>query len=374
MSLVDRHILERKAILLFYKEWERDKFVRYDRYLKRAVRPLYNMMHRHQKKTGFLVWFELLKRALEQQGWTVRVNDFASARKYSDYPVGLFGYPVLLEGWSSPNPAILGPGLFDHPKLAPRLMEDPRFHIYLLTCPWVYDMFYPYYGAKCAQWHAGIDPAQWPDTAGRAKDIDFLIYDKIRWNRGQLHDAILKPIQRLLEERGFRVETVCYTRYDHATYRRLLERSRAMVFLCEHETQGLAYQEAMASNVPILAWDNGSWLDPLWQRFSKRMIPASSVPYFSTDCGERFADWTEFEPALDRFVERMPSLTPRQYVCENLSMKQSAETYADYYFSLLGNTGQRRLSHRHRDASFDPAFVSGGGQNQPSAGCETTFI
>jgi hypothetical protein len=98
----------------------------------------------------------------------------------------------------------------------------------------------------------------------------------------------------------------------------------------------------MASNIPILAWDNGYWLDPLWRQVSKTMIPASSVPYFSSDCGERFADWAGFEPALDRFIDRLPHLQPRKYVCENLSMKRSAEIYADHYFSLLNS--QRDLA------------------------------
>jgi hypothetical protein len=50
---------------------------------------------------------------------------------------------------------------------------------------------------------------------------------------------------------------VRYKFHDHYSYRRLLQRSRALVFLCEHETQAIAYQEALASNVPVLAWDNG---------------------------------------------------------------------------------------------------------------------
>jgi hypothetical protein len=340
MTSIAQHILDRKTILLFYKEWERDKFIKYDRYLKRVVRPLYNALHSRQKKTGFGVCLELLKRALEQEGWLVRVNDYASARRYPDYPVGLVGYPILLDGWRLPNPAVLGPGLYDHPMLAPRLMEDPRFRLYLVHSQWMYEMCHPFYGDACAKWYAGIDPAQWPDSAGSAKDIDFLIYDKIRWDHDRLEATLLKPIEQSLQRRGFRTEIVRYKFYDHATYQQLLQRSRAMVFLCEHETQGFAYQEAMASNVPILAWDNGYWLDPLWKRYSATMIPASSVPFFSPACGERFADGAAFAPALERFIARMPELTPRQYVCEHLSMRRSAEIYANYYFSLL-NRGPR---------------------------------
>ena len=155
------------------------------------------------------------------------------------------------------------------------------------------------------------------------------------WNRDHSEASLLKPVQDLLQARGFRLATLRYMFYDHATYRRLLERSRAMVFLCEHETQGIAYQEAMASNVPILAWDNGYWLDPLAHRFEKEMVPASSVPFFSADCGERFADWPGFAPALERFLARLPDLKPRQYVREHLSLERSAQIYARHYFSLL---------------------------------------
>jgi glycosyltransferase involved in cell wall biosynthesis len=116
----------------------------------------------------------------------------------------------------------------------------------------------------------------------------------------------------------------------------MLRRSRAMLFLCEHETQGLAYQEALASNVPVLAWDNGFWLDPLWRRVGERMIPASSVPFFSAQCGERFADLDGFEPALRRFLARLPEMQPRTYVTEHLSMRQSAQIYAREYMALIG--------------------------------------
>src|SRR5262249_429032 len=153
--------------------------------------------------------------------------------------------------------------LYDHPLLAPRLMEDPRFKTYLVLAQWTYDMFRPVYGEACICWHAGIDTEMWKDMSAEPKDIDFLIYDKIRWNQDRLAAELLEPARRSLEARGLRTQVVRYKYHDHFTYRRLLARSRAMLFLCEHETQGLAYQEALASNVPVLAWDNGFWLDPL---------------------------------------------------------------------------------------------------------------
>jgi glycosyltransferase involved in cell wall biosynthesis len=326
---------ERKLILLFYREAETDKYFKYDRYLKRILRPLYERTHRRQKKTGFAVSFDLLKRALRHQGFDVRVNDYRLARKYPKHPVGLVGYPVLLENWGLPNPALLGPSLYDHPMLAPRLMEDERFKTYLVLAQWTRDMFEPVYGDACVRWHAGIDTQFWADTSEHHKDIDFLIYDKIRWDHDRLCAELLEPIERSLAARGMRTLLLRYKYHDHATYRHALARSRAMLFLCEHETQGLAYQEALASNVPVLAWDNGYWQDPLWREVSDEMIPASSVPFFSPECGGRFRDIGDFEAALSRFLKELPGMRPRDYVINNLSMRQSAEIYARNYFKLL---------------------------------------
>ena len=49
-----------------------------------------------------------------------------------------------------------------------------------------------------------------------------------------------------------------------------------------------AYQEALASNLPVLAWDQGEWLDPARPRYSDAPVAATSVPYFSEACGLRF--------------------------------------------------------------------------------------
>jgi hypothetical protein len=335
---------ERSPILLFYREFEQDKFIKYDRYLKRIVRPVYNLTHHRQKKTGFAVSFELMVRALRNQGWTVRINDRAYARRNPAYPVGLVGFPILLHGWDLPNPAILGPSLYDHPMLAPNLMKDPRFQIYLVLGKWTYDMFQPIYGNTCVSWHAGIDVEEWGDARLHPKDIDFLIYDKIRWEHEKHTAELIEPICQELEARGSRFEFIRYKKHDHLTYRRLLQRSRSMIFLCEHETQGLAYQEALACNVPVLAWDNGYWLDPLWQKLCTNKVPASSVPYFSDQCGERFRNIAEFSNALDRFLERLSSRRPREYVVAHLSMVESARIYASAYFSLLTHRCERRPS------------------------------
>jgi hypothetical protein len=320
-----------RTVLLFFRDFESDRFVPGDRYLKRLVRPVYNLFNRRQKVTGFQMAFRLLVEALRRAGYDVRTNDYAAARRNPRHPVGLFGYPHLLEGWNLPNPAVLGPGLYDHPSLAPRLMEDERNRFYLVCSEWMRHMFGRHYGDSCVVWFNGIDAASWPDTRGHAKDVDVLVYDKIRWNRDHYEPALLDPVMESLARRGLRVETLRYKLYDHATYRDLLSRSRSMLFLCEHETQGLAYQEALASGVPVLAWDNGYWLDPNRADFEPDPVPASSIPYFSPECGDRFRDFSEFDAAFDRFWPRLAEYDPRAYVERELSLERSADLYMTYY-------------------------------------------
>ncbi len=170
------------------------------------------------------------------------------------------------------------------------------------------------------------------------KKVDCLIYDKIRWNQDHYKRSLVEPIVAGLNNRGISHHTIKYGHHDHKTYREKLRTSHFMLFLCEHETQGMAYQEAMACNLPILAWDNGFWLDPNRKTYTKEGVPASSVPFFSPECGERFRESGDFLEVLDRFLERLNAYAPRRYVQQALSLHESAATYLKYYLSLAEAT------------------------------------
>ncbi len=331
--------LERDRVaLLFYEDFDRDRVVRGDRHVVRAARSLVRATRRKQKTTGFRVAYEALVHALTNDGWRVVENDHALARANPHYPVGVAGYTHVLDRWALPNPAVLGPGLFDHPKLRPDLMRDPRFVRYIVPCGWMMELFAKTYGDRCGVWFAGLDLDAWPDLSAGPKDLDFIVYDKLRWDVEPMRAKLRTPIEEELDRRGLRWERLVYRHYDHAQYRALLRRARGLIFLCEHETQGLAYQEAMTANVPVLAWDSGVWHDPLRFEFGDDVVPASSVPYFADGItGERFRDAGGFSSALDRFLAHRGgqaergTFRPRAWVDEHLSLAASARAYAALY-------------------------------------------
>jgi hypothetical protein len=328
-----------RDVLLFFEDRDRDTFLQGDRRLRRYLRKVVSPLRPNkQQVSGFEMSFILLKRALRAMGRTVHVNDFALARRNPLFPVGICGYSHILDRWWLPNPAVLGPGLIDHPKQRPALMRDPRFRSYLVLCDWMKDLFREYGSDMLDLWFGGIDLKQWPDLSSKPKDVDVLVYDKIRWNRDTLVPNLRAPLLAELTRRGLSYEIVQYGHYTHAQYHKLLRRSRSMLFICEHETQGMAYQEALASNLPVLAWDQGYWLDPNRPLFEAEPIKASSVPYFSAECGERFTGVEDFSTALDRFSADLLRYTPRAWVSEHLSPTRSAELYLHAYYKVAARS------------------------------------
>jgi glycosyltransferase involved in cell wall biosynthesis len=207
---------------------------------------------------------------------------------------------------------------------------------YLQHSDWANGVYKPYFGDRCTIWPVGIDTDQWMPSPGVRKTTDFLIYDKIHWNREKREADLLAPIRAELNRRALSFETIQYGRYDPAMFRAALARCRAMVFLSAHESQGIAAQEAMSCGVPLLAWDPGSMQDPYSAQWGP--VATTSVPWFDDRCGLRFADGTEFGAALPRFLALIEGghLAPRDYIVENLTLATCAQRFIDILDDAYG--------------------------------------
>jgi hypothetical protein len=226
-----------------------------------------------------------------------------------------------LDGYNNKNTIVAGIGLMTHPTEWLTLFDDYPVVCYLQHCDWTNNLYKKYYGDKCDTWPVGIDTKYWMVESNK-KEIDFLIYNKIRFG-DQL--GIFEMILNELQKRGLNCKVINYGRHDAREYRNLLGKSKSMVFLCEHESQGIAYQECLSCNVPVLAWDTGFIADPYYKKLEGDNMKVSSVPFFDFRCGMKFRDYNEFINVLPKFLKNMEQniFQPRNYILENLSLEVS---------------------------------------------------
>ena len=325
---------ERPLVLLFYDgfEWRaREGRLRglFERGRKLA-RFLYRTARRRQVYTGFYTAFLGFVSALQEAGCEVRINDFRTARARPDHPIGLAGYPQVLRTVALPNPVVFGPGDFGLPEESRALRDEPRIRFLIQPSDWFAEYYRPFVGNKIATCFAPIDTARWRDLSGETKEVDVLIYDKIRWHRDSVVPAVRERLCEHLRRRGLSWAVVEYGRHHVAEFEAALRRSRSMAFLCEHETQGLACEEALASGLPVFAWDEGVFIDPWLAPHMPEGLRTSTVPYFDERCGRTFA-LVDLEPEFDRFWQDLPGYRPRDYVTETLTAARCAETYLALY-------------------------------------------
>jgi hypothetical protein len=318
-----------RICLTYRLEPEKDRWLPGDRWLRPAVR---RIVRGARRPGGLDKVFMNLRLGLDRLGVPYEVN-LPFSRLRPDDLVGVLGLGRnCLRGYTRRERLVAGIGLMTHPSEWPTLFEDYPVACYLQHSAWTEAVYRRYFGDRCAIWPVGIDTAAWaPMRPPAEKPVDFLVYEKIPWERAVLERELLHPIAEALRCAGHSSMTLRYGSYQPSDYRDALGRCRAMIFLSPHESQGIACEEAMSAGVPILAWDPGFSQDPERFRWNDPVIPTTSVPYFDARCGLRFVDFAEFGLQLPLFLERLGSgaFSPRDFVLENLTVEKCSMRFVD---------------------------------------------
>jgi hypothetical protein len=319
--------MSNQPLNLFYEEPDPDRWISFDRYPRRIIRRIF----RGKQKPGGVMTIAInLMKGLDKISVHYRFNDYRYIKNHPDEIACIIGKPHVLFDRKWKNPVILGAGVYSHPIDCPNLFERyPNVKRFLVPGEWMRLMFAPYYGNKVVSWPVGIDTDAWQPMPAE-KTIDFLIYDKVRWEHEQYDTELIEPIIRQLSERQLSYQFIRYGSYKHDELLAKLIASKAVIFLCEHETQGLAYQQILATDTPILAWDRGGfWQDPAYYPDKVKYQPVSSVPYWDDRCGKKFTTISDFGTTLTDFLSDLKLFKPREYILENLTLEKCAETYVD---------------------------------------------
>lgn len=320
---------QNKTLNLFYEEPDPDRWFKLDRYPRKLIR---RVIRGRQRLGGVQTIAVNLIKGFEKLGIAYRFNNYSYIKKHPEEIACIIGKPHVLFDKHWPNPIILGAGIYSHPIDYPDLLKlHPNVKRILVPGEWMKNMFEPYYGAKVLSWPTGIDTSFWaPDK--RVENVDFLIYDKPLWKADQSPDYILNTIIEQLNSAGLTYQYIKYGSYDLAKLLDWSRSSKACIFLSAHETQGLAYQQILSTNTPILAFDKGGyWPDPSYYPHKVQFKPVSSVPYWDDRCGMKFSGEHAFSEQLNLFLNKLDQFAPRDYILENLTLEKCAQKYVDIY-------------------------------------------
>ena len=314
----------KKIHLYFRTQPQRHRYIPGDQHLIRLIKQVLGK----NRTSGVKKVFLSLCKGFDLLGIDYDVNLPFKKIKAGEPVVVLGNGRYALKGYRQQNPVIAGIGLMTHPSEWPGLCTEYPVLKYLQHSDWANNVYVPYYGADtCQTWPAGIDTDKWAPVKNADKKFDILVYNKVMWDKPQTNSNLRMPLLEKLQREGLSYTEITYGHYKEEEYHALLRQSRAMIFLCEHESQGFALCEALSMNVPVIAWEPGFCLDPNRFSWNDPVIPASSVPFFDNRCGVKFKDYPTFEASFGEFWQKVKKeeFNPRAYILENLTLKKSAE-------------------------------------------------
>lgn len=213
----------------------------------------------------------------------------------------------------------IGPQIWFFDQHVKQIQENPHYYNKLIVpSQWTKDLptqKFDFPENKVEVWPVGIELKDFK----KEFKYDCLLYYKRR-SREELEAAI-----EFLNKSGLTFNVVEYGSYTQEELEKLCDQSAFCFLLNGTESQGIAVQEMMARDLPMFVWDVKEWND----QGASYAVPASSVPYWSDQCGVRFYEAIEMEFAFDEFCSKI--YKPRKFVEEQLSFKASVNKLLEIF-------------------------------------------
>jgi hypothetical protein len=95
----------------------------------------------------------------------------------------------------------------------------------------------------------------------------------------------------------------------------------------------MALEEALSCNVPLLVWDVTSMNQEYGYNYAD--IPATVIPYWNDLCGEYFRHIQDLPSIFQKFLGKISSYKPREFILENLSLTRCEKRFIDVLDELM---------------------------------------
>ncbi|PIY92210.1 MAG: hypothetical protein COY70_04580 [Candidatus Magasanikbacteria bacterium CG_4_10_14_0_8_um_filter_42_12] len=143
-----------------------------------------------------------------------------------------------------------------------------------------------------------------------------------------------------MEKKHLSYKLIVYGEYQEKDYLYVVQKAKYVIWVGCAESQGIALQETLACNVPILVWDVeklGDWQpknkseENFFSEKERKYTKATSAPYFSQRCGIVFISEKKLNSAIETMEQKYNTFHPRSYVVKNLSLEVQAYAFLTLY-------------------------------------------
>jgi hypothetical protein len=259
--------------------------------------------------------------------------------KINNYNI-LFCTSNFIDPYIIPNniKIIYGPQLWviPAPPIVGKYKEDLKEKcVFNLLSNWVENYcreIEPSYIMPITYFPFGVDTNKFVPSLRTEKVYDCILYIKRRSN------TLINYTIDLLNSKQLIYKIFKYGSYNENDYINSLKQSKFMITLDAHESQGFALEEAMCCNIPLLVVDAISMYDEMdngvnstYQYLKPKKLLATSVPYWSDDCGIKITEQNELSISIDTMLNNYLSFTPRNYIVKTLSDEVCMKRILDYF-------------------------------------------
>lgn len=227
---------------------------------------------------------------------------------------------------------VVGPNLYIHAHEIPSSL-DLSTTLFVQPSSWVTSLWAQEgFSTPMTAWPVGIDTDAF--TTSESSKEHVLVYFKKR------APEELAYVEELLRERSIPYTVLKYGAYREEEYQALLAASRYVLWIGCSESQGIGLEEALASNIPVLAWDSpGTWAAD---------VRATSVPYFDSRCGIIVDKRDQIANAITQMEGSLNTFSPREYILENLTLEKQARDFVNLYADRFGLSFEDGLTEKIR--------------------------
>ena len=199
---------------------------------------------------------------------------------------------------------------------------EPGRFFYNSLSPWVktiHEQFAPDIGLKFIACPFGVDVHSIRTVPPPSQRSKVMIYLKHR------HPDLGNRVLGFLQSKNIEYHLIQYGSYKDIEFKNKLQNTKFVIWIGSHESQGFAFQETLASNIPILLWDVISMHDEYsngypYSGYGQPLL-ATTANVWSPECGVKIFNENELELAFNEMNSKIDTFSPRKVIGETVSLK-----------------------------------------------------